>query len=74
MPAQQTQRQEDCRDNDPASCPLARRWVREGKLPRCGWMKEDVPESPRGRELAPQREAERQKLEAKRRTAMERRV
>ena len=46
--------------------------MREGKLPRCGWMKEDVPESPRWRELAPQREAERQKLEAKSRTAMER--
>ena len=46
-----------------------RRWAREGKLPRCGWMGEDVPESPRWRELAPQREAERRKLEEKRRAA-----
>lgn len=49
-----------------------RRWVREGKLPRCGWMGEDVPESPRWRELAPQREAERRKLEQKRKAAPER--
>jgi len=49
-----------------------RRWVREGKLPRCGWMGEDVPESPRWRELAPQREAERRKLEEKRKAAPER--
>lgn len=49
-----------------------RRWVREGKLPRCGWMGDDVPESPRWRELAPQREAERRKLEEKRRSASER--
>jgi hypothetical protein len=44
-----------------------RRWVRAGKLPRCGWMSEDVPESSEWTRLAPQREAERAKLEAKRR-------
>ncbi|MCP4166382.1 MAG: BREX-1 system adenine-specific DNA-methyltransferase PglX [Chloroflexi bacterium] len=44
-----------------------RRWVREGKLPRCGWLPDDVPESPRWTELALEREAERQRLEAKRR-------
>ncbi len=44
-----------------------RRWVREGKLPRCGWLRNDVPESPHWTELAPEREAERQRLEAKRR-------
>jgi len=44
-----------------------RRWVRAGKLPRCGWMADDVPESPKWTELAPQREAERVKLEEKRR-------
>ncbi len=49
-----------------------RRWVREGKLPRCGWMSDDVPESPRWRGLAPQREAERRKLEEKRGAASER--
>jgi hypothetical protein len=48
-----------------------RRWVREGKLPRCGWMSEGVPESPRWTELAPQREAERLKLEQKRKAVME---
>ncbi len=36
-----------------------RRWVRQGKLPRCGWMPDDVPESPEWTRLAPQREAER---------------
>ncbi len=44
-----------------------RRWVRQGKLPRCGWMGEDVLESPEWLRLAPQREAERLKLEEKRR-------
>jgi hypothetical protein len=47
-----------------------RRWVREGKLPRCGWMPEDVPESPRWTELAPQREADARKLEQKRRETL----
>lgn len=46
-----------------------RRWVQEGKLPRCGWMDEAVPESPRWTELAPQRAAEQAKLEQKRRAA-----
>lgn len=49
-----------------------RRWVREGKLPRCGWMPDDVPESPRWRDLAPKREADRLKLEEKRRAVAER--
>jgi hypothetical protein len=49
-----------------------RRWVREGVLPRCGWMPEDVPESPRWTERAPEREAERLKLERKRAEAMAR--
>lgn len=49
-----------------------RRWVREGILPRCGWMDEDMPESPRWTERAPEREAEQRKLEAKRRAVMER--
>jgi hypothetical protein len=44
-----------------------RRWVRAGKLPRCGWMGDAVPESPKWSELAPQREAERVRLEEKRR-------
>ncbi len=43
-----------------------RRWVRVGKLPRCGWMDERVPESQKWTELAPQREAERMRLEEKR--------
>jgi hypothetical protein len=47
-----------------------RGWVREGKLPRCGWMPEDVPESPRWTDLAPEREAERERLERKRREAL----
>ena len=47
-----------------------RRWVREGVLPRCGWMPEDIPESPRWTERAPEREAERLKLEAKRAEAL----
>jgi hypothetical protein len=47
-----------------------RRWVREGKLPRCGWMPDAVPESEAWTKLAPQREAERRKLEEKRRAAV----
>jgi hypothetical protein len=46
--------------------------VREGVLPRCGWMPEDIPESPRWSERAPEREAERLKLERKRAEAMAR--
>jgi hypothetical protein len=47
-----------------------RRWVRAGKLPRCGWMDERVPESPAWTEQAPQREAERQRLEEKRKKVL----
>jgi len=47
-----------------------RHWVREGVLPRCGWMDDDVPESPRWTERAPEREAEQRKLEEKRRAVM----
>ncbi|MBW7883551.1 MAG: hypothetical protein H3C34_13110 [Caldilineaceae bacterium] len=47
-----------------------RRWVREGKLPRCGWMDESVPESPKWTELAPEREKERQRLEEKRKKVL----
>jgi hypothetical protein len=47
-----------------------RRWVRAGKLPRCGWMGDDVPESAEWTRLAPQREAERVKLEEKRRAVV----
>src|SRR5579875_671820 len=43
-----------------------RRWVRDGKLPRCGWMDEAVPESPRWTEREPERVAEQIKLEQKR--------
>ncbi|MCG8353848.1 MAG: BREX-1 system adenine-specific DNA-methyltransferase PglX, partial [Chloroflexales bacterium] len=50
-----------------------RRWVRAGKLPRCGWMPEAVPESLEWTRLASQREAERAKLEEKRRAVRERR-
>ncbi len=46
-----------------------RRWVREGKLPRCGWMEEGVPESLAWTKRAPERAAEQHKLEAKRRAA-----
>ena len=49
-----------------------RRWVRAGKLPRCGWMDESVPESPAWTELAPEREAERVRLEEKRKAALTR--
>jgi hypothetical protein len=47
-----------------------RRWVREGILPRCGWMSEEIPESRRWVERAPEREAERAKLDAKRAEAL----
>ncbi len=43
-----------------------RRWAREGKLPRCGWMDEQVPASSAWNELEPQRIAEQHKLEQKR--------
>ncbi|PDW00255.1 BREX-1 system adenine-specific DNA-methyltransferase PglX [Candidatus Chloroploca asiatica] len=49
-----------------------RRWVRQGKLPRCGWMPDDIPESPQWTVLAPQREAEQAKLAEKRRAVVER--
>jgi hypothetical protein len=49
-----------------------RRWVREGVLPRCGWMAEDIPESPKWTERAPEREAERVRLEQKRAEALAR--
>ncbi|MEI7768475.1 MAG: BREX-1 system adenine-specific DNA-methyltransferase PglX [Chloroflexales bacterium] len=47
-----------------------RRWVRAGKLPRCGWMDEAAPENSAWTKLAPQRAAERAKLEAKRKAAL----
>ncbi len=47
-----------------------RRWVREGKLPRCGWMDQGVPESVRWTELAPQRAEEQARLERKRAEAL----
>jgi hypothetical protein len=47
-----------------------RRWVRAGKLPRCGWMDESIPESPDWTDLAPEREAERARLEEKRKVAL----
>jgi hypothetical protein len=43
-----------------------RRWVRTGKLPRCGWMDEQILPSPVWEEMAPKRLAEKQKLEQKR--------
>ena len=43
-----------------------RRWVREGKLPRCGWMPDIVRPSERWVALAPQREAEQRRLDSKR--------
>jgi len=46
------------------------RWVRKGKLPRCGWMPESVPESAEWTRLAPQRQAKRMKLEEKRRAVV----
>jgi hypothetical protein len=50
-----------------------RRWVRAGKLPRCGWLPEGVRESAEWTLLAPQREVERVRLEEKRRAVVERR-
>ena len=50
-----------------------RRWVRDGKLPRCGWMDERVPESPRWTEREPERVAEQIKLEQKRQALQSRR-
>jgi hypothetical protein len=47
-----------------------RRWVRTDKLPRCGWMDESVPESRAWTELAPEREAERRRLDLKRKAAL----
>jgi hypothetical protein len=47
-----------------------RRWVRAGKLPRCGWMDEAVPASPQWTELAPERAKERQRLEEKRKKVL----
>ena len=49
-----------------------RRWVRQGVLPRCGWMGEAVPESPRWTERAPERAAEATKLARKRAEALAR--
>jgi len=46
--------------------PIFLRWVREGKLPRCGWLDEQVPASLRWDELEPQRSAEQHKLAQKR--------
>ena len=46
--------------------------LRLGKLSRCGWMAEQVRESERWTALAPEREAERRKLEAKRAAALAR--
>ena len=51
-----------------------RRWVRNGKLPRCGWMDERVPESPRWTEREPERVAEQIKLEQKRQALQGRRA
>lgn len=49
-----------------------RRWVREGVLPRSGWMAEDTPASPRWAERAREREIEQRRLERKRAEAMAR--
>jgi len=51
-----------------------RRWAREGVLPRCGWMDEDIPASPRWVERAPERQVEQRKRERKRAEAMARLV
>ncbi len=51
-----------------------RRWVRDGKLPRCGWMDERVPESQRWTEREPERIAEQIKLEQKRQALQNRRA
>jgi hypothetical protein len=45
--------------------------MHDGLPPRCGWMDEDVPESLRWTERAPERRAEQRKLEEKRRAVME---
>lgn len=47
-----------------------RRWVRQGVLPRCGWMGDAIPESPRWTERAPERAAEAAKLARKRAEAL----
>jgi hypothetical protein len=47
-----------------------RMWVREGKLPRCGWMGDDVQESTRWTQLAPKRAEEQAKREKKRKAAL----
>lgn len=54
----------------PKPSPTAPRWRSAGKLPRCGWMDDSVPESPAWTDLAPEREAERKRLEEKRKTAL----
>ena len=51
-----------------------RRWVRDGKIPLCGWMDERVPESPRWTEREPERVAEQIKLEQKRQALQGRRA
>ncbi len=51
-----------------------RRWVRVGTLPRCGWMDERVPESPRWTERGPERVAEQIKLEQKRQALQHKRA
>ncbi len=51
-----------------------RRWVRDGKLPRCGWMDEQVPESQRWTEREPERIAEQIKLEQKRQALQSKRA
>jgi len=51
-----------------------RRWVRDGRLPRCGWMDERVPESPRWTEREPERVAAQIKLELKRQALQSRRA
>jgi len=51
-----------------------RRWVRDGKLPRCGWMDDSVPESPRWTEREPERVAAQIKLEQKRQALQNRRA
>jgi hypothetical protein len=48
-----------------------RRWVRAGKLPRCGWLPDSVPESEEWTRLAPQRRLEQERLEEKRRRVQE---
>ncbi len=50
------------------------RWVRDGKLPRCGWMDEQVPESPHWTEREPERIAEQIKQEQKRQALHDRRA